>query len=63
MTEKSRKQMLEEILKRFCQLRILNYELINDLLYQLQSITKNKGDEGKALIFIVRMAKKELVNY
>ena len=44
MTEKSRKQMLDDILKRFCQLRILNYELINDLLDQLQSITKNKGD-------------------
>ncbi len=63
MTEKSRKQMLEEILKRFCQLRILNYELINDLLYQLQSFTKNKGDEEKALLLIVRIAKKELKGY
>jgi len=63
MTEKSRKQMLEEILKRFCQLRILNYELIEDLLYQLQSITKNKGDEEKSLLFIVRIAKKELKKY
>ena len=60
MTEKSRKQMLEEILKRFCQLRILNHELINDLLSQLQIITKNKGDEERALLFIVRNAKKEL---
>ena len=63
MTEKSRKQILEEILKRFCQLRILNYELINDLLYQLQSITKKKGDEEKSLLFIVQMAKKELKKY
>jgi len=55
--------MLEEILKRFCQLRILNYELINDLLFQLQGFTKNKGDEEKALLFIVRMSKKELKNY
>jgi hypothetical protein len=63
MTEKSRKQMLDDILKRFCQLRILNYELINDLLDQLQSITKNKGDEEKSLLLIVRMAKKELKKY
>ena len=63
MTEKSRKQMLEEILKRFCQLRLLNYELIDDLLYQLQSITENKGDEEKSLLFIVRNAKKELRKY
>ena len=63
MTEKSRKQMLEEILKRFCQLRLLNYELINDLLSQLQSITKNKGDEERSLLFIVRIAKKELKKY
>jgi len=55
--------MLEEILKRLCQLRILNYELINDLLYQLQSFTKNKGDEEKALLLIVRIAKKELKAY
>jgi hypothetical protein len=63
MTEKSRKQMLEEILKRFCQLRLLNYELINDLLSQLQSITKNDRDEERSLSFIVRMAKKELKKY
>jgi hypothetical protein len=63
MTEKSRKQMLEEILKRSCQLRILNYELISDLLTQLQSITTTKGDEEKSLLFIVRMAKKELKKY
>jgi len=63
MIEKSRKQMLEEILKRSCQLRILNYELINDLLSQLQSITKNNGDEGKSLLFLVRMARKELKKY
>jgi hypothetical protein len=63
MTEKSRKQMLEEILKRFCQLRILNYELINDLLSQLQYITTNKGDEERSLLFIVRMAKKVLKKY
>jgi hypothetical protein len=63
MTEKSRKQMLEEILKRFCQLRLLNYELINDLLSQLQSITKNDRDEERSLLFIVRMAKKELKKY
>jgi len=55
--------MLEEILKRFCQLRILNYELINDLLYQIQSFTKIRGDEEKALLFIVRKAKKELKSY
>jgi hypothetical protein len=63
MTEKSRKQMLEEILKRFCQLHILNYELINDLLSQLQSITKNNGDEERSLLLFVRMAKKELKKY
>ena len=55
--------MLEEFLKRFCQLRILNYELINDLLDQLQSFTRNKGEEEKALLFIVQMAKKELKVY
>jgi hypothetical protein len=63
MTEKSRKQMLEEILKGFCQLRILNYELINDLLSQLQSITTKKGDEERSLLFIVQIAKKELRKY
>ncbi len=63
MTDKSRKQILEEILKRFCQLRILNYELIYDLLSQLESITKSNGDEEKSLLFIVRMAKKEVKKY
>ena len=53
-------QMLEEILKIFCQLRILNYELIDDLWSQLQIITTNKGDEEKSLLLIVRIAKKEL---
>jgi metal-responsive CopG/Arc/MetJ family transcriptional regulator len=63
MTEKSRKQMLEEIVKRFCQLRLLNYELINDLLSQLQNITTKKGDEERSLLVIVQIAKKELKKY
>ena len=55
--------MLEEILKRFCQVRLLNYEIIDDLLSQLQSITTTKGDEEDSLLFIVRLAKKELKKY
>ena len=46
-----------------CQLRILNYELIYDLLSQLESNTKSTGDEEKSLLFIVRMAKKEVKKY
>ena len=63
MEERSRQQLLEEILKRFCQVRTLNYEVLKDLLVQLKSITKSKGEEEESLLFIVRMALKELKKY
>ena len=55
--------MLEEILKRFCRVRLLNYEIIDDLLTQLQNITTTKGDEEDSLLFIVRLARRELKKY
>ena len=60
MEERSRQQMLEEILKRFCEMRTLHYEVIKDLLLQLKSITKTKGDEEDSLLFIVRLTNREL---
>jgi len=63
MEDKSRQQMLETILKRFCQVRTLNYDIIDDLLSQMQSITTGKGDEEKSLLLLVRLAKKELRKY
>ena len=52
--------MLESILKRFCQVRTLNYDIIDDLLSQMQSITTGKGDEEKSLLLLIRQAKKDL---
>ena len=63
MEEKSRAQLLKELHRNFCQIRILDYNIIKDLLLQLQSITKSKGDEKKALLSIVHLAKKELKKY
>ena len=63
MEERSRQQLLEEILKRICQVRTLNYEVLKDLLVQLKSITKSKSEEEESMLFIVRMALKELKKY
>jgi hypothetical protein len=60
METKTRKELLEEILQRFCRVKTLNYEVIDDLLLQLKRITKTKGDEESSLLFIVRLARKEL---
>ena len=63
MDGKTRQQMLEEVLQRFCRVKILNYDVLMDLLSQMQNITNSKGDEESSLLFIVRLAKKELKKY
>ena len=63
MEETSRQQKIERILQRFCQVKFLHYDVIDDLLSQLQTITTTKGDEEKSLLFIVRLARKELKKY
>jgi len=63
MEEKSRQQVLEEILQRFCRVKILHFDVIMDLILQLQNVTTSRGDEEKSLLFIVRLAKKELKKY
>jgi len=60
MEVKSRQHLLEEILQRLCSIKFLNVEVIDDLLRQLQSITRTKGDEESSLLVIVRIARKEL---
>lgn len=63
MEEKTRQQLLEGILQRFCQVKILHYDLIDDLLRQLKNITTTRGDEERSLLFLVRLAKRELKKY
>ena len=60
MEIKTRKQILEEILQRFCRVKILNYEVLYDLLQQLQTVTTTKGDEESSLLMLVQLSKKEL---
>ena len=60
MEAKSRQQLLEEILQRLCRVKFLNVEVMDDLLRQLKSITRTKGDEESSLLFIVQVARKEL---
>ena len=55
--------MIERILQRFCQVKFLHYDVLDDLLTQLETITTTKGDEEKSLLFMVRLAKKELKKY
>jgi hypothetical protein len=60
METKSRQLLLEEILQRLCRVKFLNVEVMDDLLRQLKSITRSKGDEESSLLFIVQVARKEL---
>lgn len=60
MEAKTRQQLLEEILQRLCRVKFLNIEVMDDLLQQLKSITKTKGDEETSLLLIVQIARKEL---
>ena len=60
MEERTRQQLLEEILQRLCRVKLLNVEVMDDLLLQLKTITRTKGDEESSLLFIVKMARKEL---
>ena len=60
MEAKSRQQLLEEILQRLCRVKFLNVEVMDDLLRQLKSITRTKGDEESSLLFIVQIARREL---
>lgn len=60
MNEPSRQQKLEQILQRFCRVKILHYDVIEELLLQLKTITTTQGDEEDSLLFIVRLSMKEL---
>ena len=63
MEDNSRQQMLRDINRRLCRTKLLDYNIIEDLLLQLQSITKPIGKEEQALLKIVRLSKKELKKY
>lgn len=60
MEERNRQQILEEILQRLCRIKLLNVEVMDDLFRQLKNVTKTKGDEESSLLYIVKLARKEL---